>query len=140
MKLGFLATLLIISFLFVYVESKSKPKVGKAAKKIKKFFVHKNHHKNKKESSTVSSFTRSYSIISPTATTFTQRLSTFLPKDVYFTYTDKNYNYFLGYPRYGVNGANYYRNPKVMIAQPTQRCGCDNKIIIVTRAPNYEIV
>lgn len=143
MKLECLAMLFLISFLFACIEGKSKLKVkklkaGKPVKKIKKVFIHKHH---KKASSAASSFSQPFSIISPTATTFTQAPSTFISKDVYFTYTDKNYNYFFGYPSHGADGANYYRNPKLLIAQPTQKCACcDNKIIIVTRAPNYEII
>jgi len=123
---------LLISFLFFadnVAGKKAKVKVGKAAKKVKRFFVHKKHH-NKKDTSTSST---SLSMIAPTATTFTHS-ATFISTDVYLTYTDKNFNYFLGYPTAGGNGANFYGNQRFMVAQPTQKCGCcDNKLIIVTR-------
>ena len=129
-----LTFLLVISF-FSVIEGKKKFKIGDNARKVKRFFIHKKHHDKKSSSTSVP-----FSIISPTATTFTRPI-TRLSTEVYFTYTDKNFNYFLGYPSGGANGANFYRNAGLIVAQPTQKCGCcDNKLIIVTRAADDVLI
>ena len=137
------ALLLSILFILFVLQSEAKKhkmkkiKIGKTAKKVERALFHKKHKKHKKHKSKSSSTSLSVSMISPTATTFTNTFPTIPTSDVYFTYTDKNFNYFLGYPSGGPNGANYYQNPMLMVAQPTRKCGCcDNKLIIVTRAPD----
>lgn len=114
-------------------KKKKKFKLGKTIKRIERAFIIKKHHK--KNSSNTSS-SAEVSLISPTATTFTESISiNYYPTAVYLTFTDKNFNYFLGYPSAGADGSNFYRNQRLMVAQPTKKCGCcDNKLIIVTKA------
>ena len=136
-RLILLLGILLIFFSFLAEGKKRKTKlkkikIKKVVKKVEKAFVPKKKHKRKAQSQSSSSI----SMISPTATTFTQSFP-FISTDAYFTYTDKNFNYFLGYPSGGPNGANFYQNPGLLVAQPTRKCGCcDNKLIIVTRAPD----
>lgn len=157
MKSNFLLLLLLIVLIIEVIEAKKrKLKIGKKAKRL---FVGKKHHnKNKSKSTTVSvskKLTRSSirqslssrlatvsltSIPQPTATTFSTFPTFKADSEVYITLTDRNYNYFLGYPTLQA-GVNYFRNQRFMIAgrRPCGGC-CDNKIIIVTRAPDERIV
>lgn len=121
---------------------KKKLKIGK---KIKKLFVAKKHHKKPKPSSitapsptlTPPSLTPTMTLMAPTETTFS---SSFTVSDVLITITDRNYNYFYGYAT-NVAGVNFYRSPKFLVAGPQQKCGCcDNKIIIVTKAPEERLI
>ena len=83
------------------------------------------------------------SILQPTATTFNANpvlaVPAPTPTEVFITVTDRNYNYFLGYPT-PLSGVHYYKNPRFMIAG-RRPCGCcDNKIIIVTRAADERLI
>lgn len=145
---------LIILIIDVLDAKKGKLKIGK---KVKRLFVGKKHHKNNKKVTTstawtetiksvrssvrkkVSSKLKSISIPQPTATTFNNIPALYAGSEVYITLTDRNYNYFLGYPT-PLAGVNYFRNPRYMVAG-RRPCGCcDNKIVIVTRAPDERII
>lgn len=75
----------------------------------------------------------------PTATIFGAQGLTSMPAEVFITVTDRNFNHFLGYPT-PLSGVNYYRNPNFLIAGQRPCGSCDNKIIIVTRAPDERII
>lgn len=160
MKKVFLLFTLILFFIQLIEGKKGKLKIGK---KVKRLFVGKKHKNNSTPKSTtvavsiksaelsaLSTFTAGLSTVSlstptsiphPTATTFNDIPSsaTGQPAEVFITLTDRNYNYFFGYPT-PLSGVNYYRNPRFMIAGQ-RPCGCcDNKIIIVTRAPDDRII
>lgn len=156
MKTIFTLLLFIVLVIEIIEARKGKLKIGK---KVKRLFVAKKHHnksisksihmslaKKSERSSILQSIsahleTMSYatrtSIPLPTVTTFNGSLKNHA--EVYITLTDRNYNYFLGYPTI-LSGVNYFRNPRFMIAG-RRPCGCcDNKIIIVTRAPDERII
>lgn len=154
MKVNILLFLFLIMLIIDAIAAKKgKLKIGK---KIKRLFVGKKHHnKDKKETTTawtesiksarasvlksVSAKLASISIPLPTATTFNNIPGLHAGSEVYITLTDRNYNYFLGYPT-AFAGVNYFRNPRFMVAG-RRPCGCcDNKIIIVTRAPDERII
>lgn len=161
MKTNLLLFLILILVVIQVTEArKGKLKIGK---KIRRLFVGKKHHKHDKAESTsvyslvysarssiisahlsLLSHVKPTSIPLPTATTFNGFPALYagsLPKqaEVYITVTDRNYNYFFGYPTV-LSGVNYFRNPRFMIAG-RRPCGCcDNKIIIVTRAPDERII
>ena len=111
------------------------------SKKVKKVFVSKKHHHKKANLPAMKSINSTF--IQPTATTFT---SSFKLSEVLLTITDPNYNYFFGYPSNlpggSSKGVEYYKNSKYLIGGPRKHCGgcCDNKIIIVTRAPDERLI
>lgn len=127
-----------------FLEAKKRLKIGKKVKKLfvnsgkkaKKIFVKHKHHNHKASSTSISTF------IQPTATTFT---SSFTLSELLMTITDRDYNYFYGYPTnipgFGGNNVNLYRSSRYLIAKKRQNCGCcDNKIIIVTKAPEEKLI
>lgn len=151
MKISWLVPFLIFLFLLdLNVEGKRKGlKIGKkvkrlfvhSGKKVKKVFVgHKHHHKKKKASAATTTTTTSLqTFINPTATTFT---NSFTLSEILMTVTDRNYNYFFGYPTNipGFKGE-LYESSRYLIAGRRKKCGCcDNKIIIVTKAPEERLI
>lgn len=153
MKTKFLLFLFILFVIEIIEARKGKLKIGK---KVKRLFVAKKHHNKSTPNSSLSmksarssiyrSISARFATISratptsiplPTLTTFTGSLPN--NAEVYITLTDRNYNYFLGYPTV-LSGVNYFRNQRFMIAGQ-RPCGCcDNKIIIVTRSPDERII
>jgi hypothetical protein len=147
----FILVVIASLLLFSLIDAKRRKGKLKIGKKVKRLFVPKKHHKKSKPSSrttitrpsiskTPSSrtlTTPSLTLVAPTETTFS---SSFTLSDVLITITDRNYNYFYGYAT-NVAGVNFYNSPKFLVAGPQQKCACcDNKIIIVTKAPDDRLI
>ena len=149
MNMTFWLFFLVFLGILQSVESKRKGKIkigkkinknfGKnAVKKIEKLFIGKKHHNKKKTPNTppaipniIQSIVQSTSMPEPTATTF---FSYFTASEILITMTDRDYNYYYGYPT-NLDGVNYYQNSNFLVAGQRNQCGCcDNKVIIVTRA------
>ena len=155
MKANLLLFFLLVIIIIKVIEARrGKLKIGR---KIKRLFVGKKHHLNNNRAtsmtttmsslislkmsirSSISSELATVSIPYPTSTTFGNFPPYQADSEVYITLTDRNYNYFLGYPT-ALAGVNYYRNPRFLVAG-RRPCGCcDNKIIIVTKAPDERII
>lgn len=146
-KYQFLLALLVLFTIFLEL-AEGRRKRLRIGRKIKKIFAKKHHHKKKQAApppppppppalTTSTSTSTSVSSLLPTATTFT---TSFTPTAILLTITDRNYNYFYGYPTNSA-GIDYYNSPRFLIARPPHGgCGCGNKIIIVTRAPDERLI
>lgn len=115
--------------------------------KMKKYFggkkkKHQKEHQKKHDTTTSIKpiSPTSLTLIDPTAATFAASAiqTAFTATPVLITITDRNYNYFYGYPT-SIAGVNYYQSPRFLVAGP-RRCGCcDSHPIIFTRTNDHAV-